>query len=496
MERRLSWGPLFAAGVAQFAIPIFTCAAPPAVSAQTVPADHLVINEVLYDPLGTDEGNEWIELYNPTEATIILSGWSIETAGTTFTQTFAWPVDEHAEIASHGFFIIGEENVEQRNSVGNLDLQNGGSATDGIRILNDKQEIVDTLLYDTPNTNMLEDDGSTNPTSFAIDVSEGSSLARREDGIDTNESANDFAESTILTPRQPNAFEKNEEEEIEELTTPTPTPSPKPSPSPSPSPTPAPEGTSATSPKRGTIEHIRKEPKNTWVRITGTVSALPNTISPEFFYIEDGTGGIKIFSSKREFPTLAIGSAVEITGKISESTNETKINVQLQEHININRQNNAPIPSRISTGDLSERWEGRLVELQGPVARKQGTTLYVDDGSGEAKITFAKTTSIILPTLEVGETVMVSGIVGQNEDGYRVLPRMQEDFHESSTTSDADKEQENPTEEKNGQTDSDHLTSVGASITPAVVIALMTTVCAGVAITALKRILRRQNNRL
>jgi hypothetical protein len=41
---------------------------------------HLVINEVEMNPLGLDQGREWVELYNPSNAPVDLSGWSIRTA--------------------------------------------------------------------------------------------------------------------------------------------------------------------------------------------------------------------------------------------------------------------------------------------------------------------------------------------------------------------------------------------------------------------------------
>ncbi|MDH7508549.1 MAG: lamin tail domain-containing protein [Methanomassiliicoccales archaeon] len=43
-------------------------------------ANHVVINEYEQNPPSTDFGREWIELYNPTDYTISLSGWRIETS--------------------------------------------------------------------------------------------------------------------------------------------------------------------------------------------------------------------------------------------------------------------------------------------------------------------------------------------------------------------------------------------------------------------------------
>ena len=38
---------------------------------------HLVINEIEINPAGFDTGNEWVELYNPTDEAIDLQDWQI-----------------------------------------------------------------------------------------------------------------------------------------------------------------------------------------------------------------------------------------------------------------------------------------------------------------------------------------------------------------------------------------------------------------------------------
>ncbi len=38
----------------------------------------VVITEIMYNPSGTDEGQEWVEIYNPTNAAVDLSRWSLE----------------------------------------------------------------------------------------------------------------------------------------------------------------------------------------------------------------------------------------------------------------------------------------------------------------------------------------------------------------------------------------------------------------------------------
>ena len=49
---------------------------------------HVVVNEVEANPYGTDENNEWLELFNPTSSAVDISGWTITTThGTTCSYT-------------------------------------------------------------------------------------------------------------------------------------------------------------------------------------------------------------------------------------------------------------------------------------------------------------------------------------------------------------------------------------------------------------------------
>ena len=162
----------------------------------------IVINEALYDPDGADSGYEWIELYNNGDATIDLFGWKIESAGSEFETNIVF--SDSVSIHSHDYFLIAEENIEGADYYHSLDFQNGGSATDGIRIVN-PDDYTDTILYDTPNDNNLPDDESEPGTMLLPDVSDGSSLARISNGIDTNQTS-DWFESTEPTPGYANCY--------------------------------------------------------------------------------------------------------------------------------------------------------------------------------------------------------------------------------------------------------------------------------------------------
>lgn len=173
--------------------------------AVTIPlfGQNVVINEVLYDPAGSDTGNEWIELYNSSTQSIHLQGWQLEKAGTSFASVYIF---DAVQLNAGEFLLIGESNVPDADITTDLAFQNGGSATDGIRLVSADGQYTDTVLYDAPNSNQLPDDITNPGASYAPDVSSGHSLARIQDGVDTDLAVEDFFECENPTPKAANFY--------------------------------------------------------------------------------------------------------------------------------------------------------------------------------------------------------------------------------------------------------------------------------------------------
>jgi len=161
----------------------------------------VVINEIMYDPSGTDTGYEWIELYNNGNSDINLEGARLQKAGNSFVTVFTFP---HYILRAKRFVLIGEVNITQALFTANLELYNGGSDTDGVRYISADGNYTDTVLYDNPNENNLVDDTGDTGQYFAPDVTAGYSLARRVDGWDSNNCEDDFVAETSPTPGLPN----------------------------------------------------------------------------------------------------------------------------------------------------------------------------------------------------------------------------------------------------------------------------------------------------
>ncbi len=98
------------------------------VYAQTI-SDHVVINEVDTNPFGDDSQSisEWVELYNPTDSDVDLSGWEIAST-TVLKKTFTIP--DGTIISPGNFLIFNYEKIWFTDSSELVELRN----TDGIII--------------------------------------------------------------------------------------------------------------------------------------------------------------------------------------------------------------------------------------------------------------------------------------------------------------------------------------------------------------------------
>jgi len=145
----------------------------------------VLLNEVYYDHFGTDEGYEFIELVNLTDAPLALEGYALEFHdGASVGWVTIWQASSLDTIARAGLFVVGGQRVVPLpDAFDELGLQNG---PDAVRLVAGWR-VVDLLGY-----GLLGD-----PQYFerapAPDVESGMSLARRPDGADSDDNETDFA---------------------------------------------------------------------------------------------------------------------------------------------------------------------------------------------------------------------------------------------------------------------------------------------------------------
>lgn len=162
--------------------------------------DHILISEMFSDvdaSHGADTTNEWIELYNPTNALVDLSHWTIKDATTNFDR-----IPNGTTIAAGGFLILtnasttpsfwGGMNGVQVIAFGNA-LGSGLNNTDETLFLrNAATSTVDSLSWGQNTDGFASGSG-------AQDVIAGHSLVRMNLGVDTNTNA-DWSDDATPAP--------------------------------------------------------------------------------------------------------------------------------------------------------------------------------------------------------------------------------------------------------------------------------------------------------
>lgn len=152
----------------------------------------VVINELLVNGTG-----EFIELYNPNTCAVPLGSWriayrSMGNAAGGASYTFG----TGDSIAAKTFLVIGTTDFPGKKDA----TFNGGLGNPGgqVGLLDDKMGIVDAVGYGT-GTSGLYTEGSP----ATLPPANGS-IARKSDGVDTNDNNSDFKVSTPHTAGAPN----------------------------------------------------------------------------------------------------------------------------------------------------------------------------------------------------------------------------------------------------------------------------------------------------
>ncbi|MEA3357191.1 MAG: PKD domain-containing protein, partial [Patescibacteria group bacterium] len=353
--------------------------------------------------------------------------------------------------------------------------------TDGVRILNPESAVIDTLLYDSPNTNALPNDTGNPGEHFATDVPSGSSLARIS-GSDSNNCEEDFIQTDEPTPGEPNTVSPNAVFEISETIF---------------------KGTEVTLEGKESfdpdgeikswhwiidhenIEIIEKEgelieitfdqvgeasitltvtdndglssaltietevvndPDNpdiikisevktldakTIVTIIGTVTAPVPCLYEKETYIQDESGGIRVRITQDQ--KLEYDKTYQITGKLGTTYGENRIEAQQIRSI---EQNTTISPYTININNISENNIGLLITTEAEVIKKRGNYIYLsmENNDTTLRLYFSKYSGLEAPDDTKGQTLKVTGVVsryGTNSDGtakIRIMPRFENDI--------------------------------------------------------------------
>jgi Lamin Tail Domain len=151
----------------------------------TAQAADVVINELLADVAGTDEGREWVEVYNRSTEAVSLAGWTLESGTQSYAERFRF---DEVVLAPGSWLVLGGPDVKGADLLApELTLGNAGSSADAVRLVDASGTVVDTVVYGTPNSDGFADDAGPLTASLAPPPAEDQTLARSPDGADSDQ---------------------------------------------------------------------------------------------------------------------------------------------------------------------------------------------------------------------------------------------------------------------------------------------------------------------
>ncbi len=152
-------------------------------STPPAPTSYLVVNEVFYDAPTAGEKNEWVEIYNPTNAAIDISGWKIcdNNSCDIIPASFPIPAKGFAVITADSSTWVLWPSIPAgtvRIVLGSTSIGNGlANAGDRVILKNASDVVIDAMSYGS-------DTSQLNPS---VPVNEkADDLARIVKGYDTN----------------------------------------------------------------------------------------------------------------------------------------------------------------------------------------------------------------------------------------------------------------------------------------------------------------------
>ena len=194
----------------------------------------------------------------------------------------------------------------------------------------------------------------------------------------------------------------------------------------------------ACGPRPDAIREAHSAPVGTGLTVEGYVTVPPGAFESSLgnpgFALQDDSGGVWVkTATKLDF---ALGQQVRVKGVVGEEAQMRLVDTASGSAEKLSGTAQVA-PRDVSTHDVGEATEGRLIRVKGHVSRgfeddsPYGYKLYVDDGTGEIQIyvnTGTGLTAARLQALTVGQAVEVVGLSSQYESTYEVDPRQPSDL--------------------------------------------------------------------
>src|SRR3989339_1714860 len=329
-------------------------------------SDGVFLSELLPDPTGLDSTDEWIEIENTTAKKVYLGGWQL--------------TDQSKYYTIGDVSLAASERLVFEVSETGLSLNNSG---DTVYLIDPFGKIINGTTYENS--------------------TEGYAWARFDDA---------WQWPNTPTPGEANVLGELEEEVSNEE-----------------------DSGGGNSENEDTedvdvvsVELFRTLEDGQSAQIEGVVTVLPNTFGSQYFYVQDDSAGIQVYSYSKAFPDMQIGDRVRINGEKSTARNESRIKTKTTEDIVVLNSGEEVVPR--DTTQLEESLEGMLIQTEGIVTESSSNAITINDSMA---VVLKDSTGVNKDLFEEGKSVTLLGIEGQYDEEYRLMPRTDEDVAQVET---------------------------------------------------------------
>lgn len=172
------------------------------------------------------------------------------------------------------------------------------------------------------------------------------------------------------------------------------------------------------------LEEVKDLPEDKAVTTEGVVVVEPGVLGSQYFYIS-GSPGIQIYNYFQDFPDLEKGDRIQVSGEVSISHGEKRINTSEAEDIQILGKEDLPSPTLIECSEIEEN-TANFVSVQGEVTQTGGNSFYLDDQVAEVRVYLQD--HLDVSDISEGDELEVVGLVNKFRSDPRLLPRSDEDI--------------------------------------------------------------------
>lgn len=181
------------------------------------------------------------------------------------------------------------------------------------------------------------------------------------------------------------------------------------------------------------LKDIKNYTDGDTIIVDGLVTVLPNILGSQYFYIHDqyendsAIYGLQIYNYNKLFPNLKIGDKIEIIGELSITGIEPflnyKIKTKKETDIKIlSPDNSIAKPQLEKISQLQNNQLGQLKKIKGEITQNKTNQIYLDDGEQEILIEIKKNSEISSKTLSEGKTFTITGLLGNKNKELKITP--------------------------------------------------------------------------